>query len=86
MLAGRGNYIVMHPFRHLSLLAKGDTVSIEYKEKTFTYEVIKTFTVSPEQTDLLAAQKKEDHLLTLVTCTPMLNPVNRLIVWCRLIQ
>ncbi|SDM66312.1 class D sortase [Acetanaerobacterium elongatum] len=86
VLSGHRNYIVMHPFRHLNLLAEGDTVTIEYEGKTYTYEVFKTFTVSPEQTDVLAPQKEENHLLTLVTCTPVLNPVNRLIVWCRLIE
>ncbi len=86
VLAGHRNYIVMHPFRHLNLLAEGDAVTIDYKDKVYTYKVFKTFTVSPEQTDVLDAQQEEPYLLTLVTCTPVLNPVNRLIVWCRLNQ
>ncbi len=85
VLAGHRNYLVMHPFRHLDMLKEGDTVTIEYGEDTYTYEVFRSFTVSPDALDVLSPQEEEAHLLTLVTCTPVLNPVNRLIVWCRLV-
>lgn len=84
VLSGHRNYVIMHPFRHLDKLAEGDKVYLINDEYTYTYEVFKIFITGPDDTWVLYAQEEEKNLLTLLTCTPVLNPVNRLIVWCRL--
>lgn len=86
VLAGHRNYIIMRPFRYLDKIAIKDLVYVINDEYTYTYEVFKIFETGPDDTWILQTQKEEDYLLTLVTCTPVMNPVNRLIVWCKLID
>ncbi len=83
VLAGHRNYYIMHPFRHLDKLEMGDEVIISYNNIKFRYVVYDSFVVEPQDTDVLAPQEGEEQMLTLVTCTPVLNPTKRLIVWCR---
>lgn len=83
VLAGHRNYYTMHPFRHLDKLENGDDVIVKYDSQEYRYVVIDSFVAKADNLSVLAAQDGEDELLTLVTCTPVLNPTNRLIVWCR---
>lgn len=83
VLAGHRNYYIMHPFRHLDKLEPGDEVELRYADTKYRYEVLRSFVVTPDDLSVLGPQPDEPELLTLVTCTPVLNPVNRLIVWCR---
>ena len=86
VLAGHRNAIVMHPFRHLDKMAEGDLITLSDDEKVYTYEVFSVFEVTPEDVWVMGKNKDEENLLTLLTCTPVLRPVNRLIVWGRLIE
>ena len=86
VLAGHRNYVIMHPFRHLDKVEIGDSVYIKENERNFRYEVFKIFIINPEDDWVLAPQEEEEHLLTLITCTPVLNPAQRLILWCRLVD
>lgn len=86
VLAGHRNYVIMHPFRHLDKLKIGNKVTIQSDTGIYTYETVKIFTVGPDDSWILQSQPEEDHLLTLITCTPVLNPTDRLIVWCRLVE
>ncbi len=83
VLAGHRNYLIMHPFRHLDMMDIGDKVLVEYEETRYTYEVFDTFVVEADNLSVLNPQEQEKELLTLVTCTPVLSPTKRLIVWCR---
>ncbi len=83
VLAGHRNYYIMHPFRHLDKLENGDEVIVKYGSQEYRYLAFRTFVVEADDRSALLPQDGEDELLTLVTCTPVLNPTNRLIVWCR---
>ncbi len=82
VLAGHRNYYIMHPFRHLDKLENGDDVIVKYNNQEYRYVVVDSFVVKADDLSALAPQEGEDELLTLVTCTPVLNPTDRLIVWC----
>lgn len=84
VLAGHRNYIGMRPFRYLDKIEIGNLVYVTDAQNTYTYEVFKIFTVTPEDKWVLHPQDEEDYLLTLLTCTPVLSLTDRLIVWCRL--
>lgn len=83
VLAGHRNYYIMHPFRHLDKVEIGDEVIVRYHDKEYRYYVFDSFVTEADNLLVLEPQEGEDELLTLVTCTPVLNPVNRLIVRCR---
>ncbi|MCD7947620.1 MAG: class D sortase [Oscillospiraceae bacterium] len=84
VLAAHRNLIVAHAFRYLDKLSEGDQVTINYGDDTVTYTVYSVFTVNPDEGWVLELQPDETHMLTLITCTPALNPTHRLIVWARL--
>lgn len=86
VLAGHRNYVIMRPFRYLDKVAAGDNVYITTDEATYTYEVFKTFEVSPDSTWILDPQEEEENLLTLLTCTPVIGLNRRLIVWAKLTE
>ena len=86
VLAGHRNYIVMHPFRHLDKAAVGDRVMVEDEANIYTYEIYEILTVKPEDVYVTELQEGESHMLTLVTCTPVLNPTHRLVAWARLVE
>jgi sortase A len=85
-LAAHRNIIWARAFRHLDKLAEGDEITINYGGKIFTYTVYSIFTVEPHEKWILGLQPGETHMLTLITCTPVLNPTHRLIVWARLLR
>jgi sortase A len=94
---GEGNAVIaahrvssrgMFPFRYLDLLENGDTVTVELGSQTFTYEVYDSFIVSQNDIWVLEALEDESHVLTLVSCDPVVYPTrrpNRLIVRARLV-
>lgn len=84
VLSGHRNYVMMHPFRHLDMMEVGDVVTIANEDFVYTYEVFKTFVVTPQDTWVMEPQEEESHLLTMLTCTPVINPTHRQIIWCRL--
>ncbi len=84
VLAGHRNYVIMHPFRYLNKLENGDKVIVEDDQNIYTYECYNIFEVTPEAVWVTEPQEGENSILTLITCTPVLNPTHRLIAWCRL--
>ncbi|MGD6802125.1 class D sortase [Rossellomorea vietnamensis] len=65
-------------FNRLGELQMGDTITVKTRSGTFNYKVTDTKIVEP--TDLSVLQESDEEILTLITCDPIENPVNRLIV------
>lgn len=65
-------------FYHLDKLQVGDEIGIEWDGSIYRYQVVSSRTVAP--TEVSVQSPTEDARLTLYTCTPLLNPVNRLVV------
>lgn len=86
VLAGHRNFIQMHPFMHLDMAEKGDQVTVEYNGMIYTYEVYNSFYVYPSEVWVTAPQEGETSMLTLLTCSPGMNPTHRVVVWCRLVS
>lgn len=84
VLAAHRDYVRMNPFRHLDKVVPGDKVYLWDDENVYTYEVFKNFVVDPDETWVTEAQEDESHLLTMITCTPVLTSTHRMIVWARL--
>ncbi len=85
-VAGHRNLISRRPFRYLNMLGNGDKVVVKAEGKLYTYEVFESFIVAPEDVWVLGKVEGESHVLTLITCDPVMNPVNRLIVRARLVE
>lgn len=66
------------PFYHLDKLDIGDKIVIAWEGKVYTYEVSEIRVVNKTQTEVEAPTTERQ--LTLYTCTPLWNPVNRLVI------
>lgn len=99
VLAAHRNHILAHAFRHLDKLSVGDEIYLTTnvavgedgvystgEDVTVVYEVYNSFVVEPTETWVMASQPGETHMLTLITCTPSINPTHRLIIFARLKQ
>lgn len=86
VLAGHRNYVVMRPFRYLDKVEIGDNIYITDDTSTYTYEVFDIFEITPDEIWVMQAQEDESHMLTLITCTPVLTYTNRMIVRARLVD
>jgi LPXTG-site transpeptidase (sortase) family protein len=78
----------MHPFRHINLLRTGDAIIVSFGNEIFTYSVYDSFIVSEDDTWVLQPATEETHILTLVTCDPVVTTRarDRLIVRARLVN
>lgn len=85
-LAGHRNYVYMRPFRYLDKIEVGDPVFVSDDAWVYEYEVYEIFEVTPEDVWVLSPVEGESHVLTLMTCTPVMNPVYRLIARARLVN
>lgn len=77
----------MQPFRYLDKMQNGDLITITLGDEIFTYEVYDMFIVSMTDIWVLGLPEDETHILTLITCDPLVSAVrrvNRLIVRARL--
>ncbi|MEA5012699.1 MAG: class D sortase [Angelakisella sp.] len=86
VIAGHRNAMRMHPFRHLDKVSTGDEVIIEDINNQYTYEIYKTQIVGPGDSWVCQLQEGETHMLTLVTCTPVISYTHRMILWGRLVD
>jgi sortase A len=68
-------------FAVLSQLKPGDKIYVTYQGKPYTYTVIDQREVKPSQVEVL--EQPNDHILSLMTCTPIGTTLNRLIVTAR---
>ena len=75
-LAGHRNFDTGEFFLKIDKLSEGDDIIISTHDKSYTYKVIKSFVVAPEDTYIL--DNTEESIVTLVTCT--YNGAERLIV------
>jgi sortase A len=65
-------------FYFLNKLEPGDDIGLWYQGKLYRYRVESSRTHAA--TDTYVQEPTEDTRLTLYTCTPLWNPVNRLVV------
>lgn len=86
VLAAHRNHVLAHAFRHLDKLEEGDEIYITQGDTTYVYAVYQSFVVEPTETWVMGSQPGEPYMLTLITCTPSINPTHRLIVFARLVQ
>jgi sortase A len=78
-IAGHRNYTYGSKFNRLNELMVGDQIKIETNNKILTYKIFKKTTVFPTNISVLNAIRNES-IITLITCEPMINPTKRLIV------
>jgi sortase A len=71
-------------FRDLDKVEIGDSIYLTIKEEKLIFKVVNILTVSPKDTWVLSSNI--DRQLTLITCTPLLNPINRLVVISNLVS
>lgn len=78
-LAGHRSYTYGRMFNRLNELAPGHLIEISVKAEKFTYRIIETLVVNPEDTWVLKSDKTK-NTITLVTCTPIRTATQRLII------
>ena len=66
-LIGHNKFILNQPFKRLDELTEGSIVNIITNEKTYVYEVVKTYIVKPYDTSVL--DYKGYPALVMITCT-----------------
>lgn len=71
------------PFFELGELVEGDEIKVQTVAGEFTYRVVRTFVVSPNQVEVLAPTPTPT--LTLTTCEPKYSAAKRLIVQAELV-
>lgn len=76
--AGHRNHTYNSYFNRLNELSKGDEIIIETKNGEFTYIVTETKIVEPSEVSVL--ENTTDATITLVTCHPIRQNTQRLIV------
>jgi LPXTG-site transpeptidase (sortase) family protein len=72
------------PFRRLDRLRSGDTIELFSPFRRYTYRVRKTFSVTPDKTEVV--ESTDDPTLTLTACHPPYSAALRLIVQADLIE
>lgn len=77
--------IVPPPFFYLNRVEIGDIIKVEYGGELFNYEIYKKIVVGSKEVEYEKSSEGE-HIITLYTCTPILNPVNRLVVIGRVVS
>jgi len=79
VLAGHRNYTFGRFFNRLDELTEGDIINVTTKKAQYKYKVYKKHVVTPDDVSILKG-KKDESILTLVTCTPIYIATHRLIV------
>jgi LPXTG-site transpeptidase (sortase) family protein len=72
------NPSVVQPFYHLDKIKIGDDIYLKWGSTTYHYTVTEKKVVTAHQVEVEAPTT--DTRLTLYTCTPLWNPVDRLVV------
>lgn len=83
-LAAHRNLLYARAFRHLDKLVVGDEIFVTVDDTTYRYLVYESIVVEPSENWVLKLPAGETHVLSLITCTPVLNATHRLIVRARL--
>jgi len=82
-------YSGKQPFRYLDSLQEDDLVQLVFQGYEYTYAVYTSMIVTKYDTWVLLPIKDESHILTLITCDPVIGSadrLNRLIVFARLVK
>lgn len=66
-LIGHNNFVLAEPFKNLDKLSSGDLITITTTERDYNYQVIKSYTVDPYNTNVV--KQSDETKLTLITCT-----------------
>jgi len=69
------------PFNKLDKLRRGDAIVVETPYGRFSYSVVKTTVVLPDDVGVL---RDRGYALVLTTCTPLYSASHRLVVWAKL--
>ncbi len=77
--------IIPPPFFYLNRVEIGDIIKVEYGGELFMYEIYEKIVVGSKEVDYEKSSEGQ-HIITLYTCTPILNPVNRLVVIGRVVS
>lgn len=86
VIAGHRGYYQSTFFIYLDELAEGDSVFVEWKDKSLEYKVYNQEIIEPWEVEKLAPVEGK-KLLTLLTCDPMRPPRRqRLLVNCELVE
>lgn len=86
VIAGHRGYYEAIMFLNLHKLDQGDSLSIDWPDQSYHYQVIGKEVIRPWEVDKLNPVQGE-KLLTLLTCNPLRPPrKDRLLVNCRLIE
>lgn len=72
-------------FNRLKEVLIGDEIQVITHENTISYEVTETFTVAPKEVWVLE-DVEDEETITLITCTPLIDPTHRYIVRGKKIQ
>lgn len=91
-----GNYAVAGHrvpavFWDLDLLSVGDEIFVEDQDAFYTYEVIESHVVTPDQVEVVdpspfaPGEEPTEALLTLTTCNPKFNNTHRLVIHAELV-
>lgn len=72
------NHGVVQPFYHLDKVKIGDTIYVLWNGQKYTYNVTDKKVVNKSEISVEAPTSSEQ--LTLYTCTPVWNPIDRLVV------
>jgi sortase A len=70
-------------FNRLNEVGVGDSISITTGEQEYKYVVYDVTIVEPTDVSVLKGNK-DDKMLTLITCDPLVNPTHRLIIHAKL--
>jgi sortase A len=84
-IAGHRNRKYGKNFNRLDEVKVGDLIKVDTGKKVFTYKVDRKLYVKPTDVWILEGNRK-DREITLVTCHPMINPTQRLIVKGKLVE
>jgi len=69
-----------HPFGNIDQLAKGDVITVQTLQGSFTYRVYAQLVVDPSDVGVLAPDPGRPATLTLTTCNPKYSAAQRLVV------
>lgn len=83
VLAGHRGHAYGRLLNRLNEVELNDKIAVSTKNGDYNYTVYNKVIVKPEEIDILRS-KKEEKILTIVTCEPVRNPTHRLIVQAKL--
>ncbi len=78
-IAGHRSKTYGRNFNRLNSVEIEDVLTLEMKDESSQYKVVNKFIVEPEDVWVVSPFMDEETV-TLITCTPIENPTNRLVI------